>query len=494
MIDNTLQPPPSDASGPTGKICNWVYSVELKDIPEEIKTHTKFLILDGIACAVVGAQLPWSRTATKALLKMEGPGDCTVFGWDQRVSPLNAALINSTFIQGFELDDVHSDAPWHANSIILPALFAAAEHARRGEDQHQKFGGGSFLLATIAGFEIGSRVGHALHGSEMLSRGWHSGAVFGPPAAAVAVSKMLGLSPEQTEDAIGTACTQACGLMSAQYESMSKRMQHGFAARNGLFSALMSKESYTGIDKVFERPYGGYLSTFGQGSSHDPNYLPAKLIENLGQSWRGLDGIKVKPYASMIATHSPIDCIAALQAKHPQAFQDPSLIRKIVIEQSKAPHAHGGQEVEKPLNAVGAQMSTRYTAAVQIIDRTVLMDQFSAANLGRDNVWEVVDKVDCIYNPSFDDRSAWYTRVTVVFDKWPALVEEAAQPSTYGRPLGNEGIRKKWTMLADSVMDAERRDAIEALVLDMENVDDIDEIVALLAGKVKNPIGTTNGA
>ena len=302
---------------------------------------------------------------------------------------------------------------------------------------------------------------------------------------------MLGLSPEQIEDAIGTACTQACGLMSAQYESMSKRMQHGFAARNGLFSAVMSKDNYTGIDKVFERPYGGYLSTFGQGSSRSPTFLTNKLIDGLGASWRGFDGIKVKPYASMIATHSPIDCIAALQAKYPDRFENPSTIRKVIVEQSEAPYAHGGQEVKRPLNAVGAQMSTRYTTAVQLLDRAVLMDQFSAANIDRDSLWDMVEKVDCIWNPSFDEKSAWYTRVTVIFGNGLSVIEEAAQPSTYGRPLSNEGVRKKWTMLADSVMDAERRDAIEALVLNMESIDDIDEIIQLLAGKVKDPIGTT---
>ena len=82
----------------------------------------------------------------------------------------------------------------------------------------------------------------------------------------------------------------------------------------------MSKENYTGIDKVFERPHGGYLSAFSKGSSRSPTFLTDKLVDGLGESWRGLDGIKVKPYASMIATHSPIDCIAALQAKHPDAF------------------------------------------------------------------------------------------------------------------------------------------------------------------------------
>jgi aconitate decarboxylase len=42
-------------------------------------------------------------------------------------------------------------------------------------------------------------------------------------------------------------------------------MQHGFAARNGLFAALMAKEGYTGIQEVYEIPYGGFLSCFGQG-------------------------------------------------------------------------------------------------------------------------------------------------------------------------------------------------------------------------------------
>lgn len=78
----SAQVAPSDPHGTTGQVCNWVKSVGLNEIPEEIRTRTKYLILDGIGCALVGAKLPWSRTATSALLKMDGPGDCTLFGWD----------------------------------------------------------------------------------------------------------------------------------------------------------------------------------------------------------------------------------------------------------------------------------------------------------------------------------------------------------------------------------------------------------------------------
>ena len=97
-----------------------------------------------------------------------------------------AALLNSTLIQGFELDDFHPLAPLHSNSVVIPALLAAASNTFEVD-------GASVLVAAVAGFEVGPRVGLALNGSEMLSRGWHSGPVFGTHASAAAVGNLVGL-------------------------------------------------------------------------------------------------------------------------------------------------------------------------------------------------------------------------------------------------------------------------------------------------------------
>lgn len=75
------------------------------------------------------------------------------------------------------------------------------------------------LTAAIAGFEVGPRVGRALHGSQVLSRGWHSGPVFGTLAAATVTGTLCGLDALQMEDAFGMAATQSGGLMAAQYEA-----------------------------------------------------------------------------------------------------------------------------------------------------------------------------------------------------------------------------------------------------------------------------------
>lgn len=65
-----INPEVRDSDGPTGKLCNWVHSLSLSDVPEEIQTRAKYLILDGIACALIGAHLPWSETAARAVFSL----------------------------------------------------------------------------------------------------------------------------------------------------------------------------------------------------------------------------------------------------------------------------------------------------------------------------------------------------------------------------------------------------------------------------------------
>ena len=144
--------------------------------------------------------------------------------------------------------------------------------------------------------------------------------------------------------------------------------------------------------------------------------------------------------------------------------------------------------VEHPMTVIGAQMSTRYTVAAQLLDRAVLMDQFISANLNRDDLWQLIDKVDCVWDRDFDKFSPWHTRVTVDFRKGYAVSHEVSGPKTYDHPLSIEGIRSKWSMLADSVLDVGRKAQIEEIVLNLESLDDIGQLIRLLETEVKNPI------
>lgn len=400
-----------------------------------------------------------------------------------------AALLNSTAVQAFELDDYHSEAPVHSNAILLPALFAAARQVSESSEKKKTTDGASFLLATIVGYEVGPRVGLALHGGHMLSRGWHSGVVFGHAAAAAAVSKLLDLTDDAVEDALGIACTQACGLMSAQFGSDVKRMQHGFAARNGLFAALMTRANYGGIKRVFEEPYGGFLSVFGQGSGMDPPYRTDEVIKLLGETWQ-LQTIRVKPYASMAGTHCTIDCIRELQRKYPEETRQVDRISGVKIEMSDAAFKHGGWKPQRPLTATGAQMSAAYVAAVQLVDGQVLPTQFRPSLLDRDSLWEVIDKTECVHAPELDPGYA--QRVTITFDwqqqQQQTLSQTLPAPKGVSPALTNEEILDKWRRFTAGLIDDKRRDEIEAMVLNLERVKDVTVLEDLLAGMTRNPI------
>src|SRR5580704_2278322 len=223
VVNNATGRAATDPNGPTGRLATWVAGVTLDDVPEPVREHAKHLLLDGVACALVGAQLPVSRKGVEAVTALDDEGSALLIGWGGRAtSATSAAMLNSSFIQGFELDDYHPLAPLHSNSLVVPAMLAAAPHVGR-------VSGAQFLLGAILGYETGPRVGQALGGLEMISRGWHSGVGFGTLSAAASAGSLYGLDAGGFEDAFGMAATQSCGLMSAQFESMVKRMQHGFA-------------------------------------------------------------------------------------------------------------------------------------------------------------------------------------------------------------------------------------------------------------------------
>lgn len=78
MEKHEQQPPPI-----TSELCEWVHSLKFEEIPEEVLLRTRYLILDGLACAIIGSHLPWSEVGTRAALSMESTGSCSIWGWDK---------------------------------------------------------------------------------------------------------------------------------------------------------------------------------------------------------------------------------------------------------------------------------------------------------------------------------------------------------------------------------------------------------------------------
>jgi len=468
MVDEAA----TDPHGPTGKLAHWVYDLRYADIPPTVVDRAKYLLLDGIGCALIGAGLPWSRVATDAVLALEGDGNAVVIGTGLTTSAPASAVLNGTFIQGFELDDFHPLAPLHSCSLLIPALLSTAS------TRSTPTTGAEFLLAAIAGFEVGPRVGYTLHGAQMLDRGWHSGAVFGTHSAAMASGKLRGLPPSRLEDALGLAGTQSAGLMAAQFEAMSKRMHHGFAARNGFYAAGLAAAGYTGIKRVFEREYGGFLSVFGEG--HDPD--GSLLTADLGERWE-TSNVMVKSYAAMGGLHGAIDCARGLRKS-----VDPADISKVDITVGETVYKHGWWTPERPLTPIGAQMNIGYATAAALLDGNVLPEQFTPQRLDADDVWELIGKTEVHLDESLADAPITEKfRTDVAVTTVDGAVQHARVDQPHGAPtdpVTNDELVAKFHALADRVTSRGRAEAIERAVTGLENLDDAGELIDLLAEPV----------
>jgi len=470
----SLHRPPTDPNGVTGRLSMWLADLRLEDIPASARVRAKYLLLDGLACALVGAQLPWSQRAMEIVRRTEGDGAGAVIGWDRSVPIPAAVLLNGTFIQSFELDDYHFLGPLHSNAVVLPSLIGAVQIKGR-------VNGKDFLRGAIAGFEVGPRVGMALHGLQMLSRGWHSGSVFGTHASAAAAGTLYRLDAAGFEDALGIAGNTSSGLMGAQFEAMVKRMNHGISARNGFYAVALAAGGYTGIKRVYEREYGGFLSTFGEGKSPDAG----QITHRLGELWE-TERISIKPYAAMTAHHASLDAIFALKRRHPFGAAD---VASVDIGLAHALYHHGFWQLQRPITETAAQMHIGYSIAAAIIDGAALIEQYTPTRIASDDVWELIPKIKAYHAPGFDalpKEQQLGAHVVVTLKDETRLETTIAAPRGHeSLPLSNEDIRGKYRKLTGAVIDERRQRAIEDTVLNIDSVDDVSNLIALLTPRTR---------
>lgn len=67
----------------TAQLCQWIEGLTLKDVPQDVVDRAKHLVLDGIGCALVGARVPWSKSAYDAIALFEARGDHPVVGYEE---------------------------------------------------------------------------------------------------------------------------------------------------------------------------------------------------------------------------------------------------------------------------------------------------------------------------------------------------------------------------------------------------------------------------
>ncbi|MFP5406456.1 MAG: MmgE/PrpD family protein, partial [Gammaproteobacteria bacterium] len=223
---------------PTRTLAHFAATLAFDAIPQSVLRRAEDLFLDWFASTLAGKQARPVESIARFMQSMrpaDGPSEILIHRTGS--SPLVAAVANAAASHFAEQDDVHNGSVFHPAAVVFPPALAVAQALGRS--------GREFLVAAVAGYEVGIRVGEFLGRSHY--RIFHTTGTAGTLAAAAAVGKLLRLSPDAMQHAFGSAGTQSAGLWEFLRDAAdSKQLHTAHAAGAGLTAAYLAADGFTG--------------------------------------------------------------------------------------------------------------------------------------------------------------------------------------------------------------------------------------------------------
>jgi 2-methylcitrate dehydratase PrpD len=289
-----------NATHPENSLAEFVATLDAARVPPGVTARAAELFLDWTASALAGKGSAAAESMARFARAM-GPADgaSEILINRSRSSPLMAAMVNAAASHVVEQDDVHNGSVFHPGTVVFPVALAIA--------QERGCSGTEFLLAAVAGYEVGIRVGEFLGRSHYKI--FHTTGTAGTLAAAATAARLLELSTPEVLNALGSAGTQAAGLWEFLRDAAdSKQLHAAHAAAAGLTSAYLAQDGFTGAQRVLSGPRG---LAAGTSTDHDV----ARLTDALGSRW-ALAETSFKFHASCRHTHPAADALHELMRGH----------------------------------------------------------------------------------------------------------------------------------------------------------------------------------
>ena len=217
------------------------------DLSPEVIAKIKIALLDFLSCAYESLDLPPSKQAIEVAGRAGG-GPASVIGTRVRASAAEAAFANAVLGHGLVREDMHTGSVSHLGVVIFPTLLALA--------QAHKITGRDFIAGAVCGYEVGASVGRALMDQETV-RFFRPTGITGPLGAAVAGSRMLGLSEDAGVSALGFAANATVGLNEWPAAGADDMFFHaGFAARNAVTAVELAELGAFASETAVDGPAG----------------------------------------------------------------------------------------------------------------------------------------------------------------------------------------------------------------------------------------------
>lgn len=427
------------------------------DLPVSAVAASRRDILDTFGCMLGGSGAPGISDLFALLDDWGGRAESRVLLHGRSLPAPQAALLNASMGHALDFDDTHDRAgSIHPGVSVLAAALAVA-------DRIGPVSGEALILAATLGLDVSCRIALA----STLDRGWHRTAAIGVFGAAATAGKLLGLTGEEMRHALGIAFSHAAGNRQCILDgALTKRLQAGQAARDGVFSAILARRGFTGAHNIFSGRFG-FLELY------QPNGSDASLlVKDLGTAYRG-EGLSFKPYPCGRPLHAAID--AALEVRAALGITGADEIEAVTIEADTANHSDqftSGSFKRRPTQVVQAQFAQPFLVATALVHGRVGIAD--VAGLGEPAVLSLADRVQGVARP---EKPRNWLSITVRHRDGRSTTTEAKDPiGSPEKPLSDAGLAAKFRDNARHAVrplgtaDTER---VLAALLELDRVPDV---------------------
>lgn len=302
----------------------------------------------------------------------------SIIGKNLKTDVLSAAFINGVAAHVLELDDGHRGAQLHLGSVIFPTALAISEaHDLTGRE---------FLESVIVGYEVGILLGKLVN-PDHRDNGFHTTGTIGTFVAGAVAAKLLKLDVDQILNTLGLCGTQAAGLLESDHGgSMGKVLHVGKAAYNGILSAYLARNGFTGSGTIFDGDEG-FLRTMVLDKQEEFSLEDA--LRNVGNV--SVRDIYFKKYPFCRHLHSSIDTALKLKASIGDEY---SHIQHILVETYEVAAQHDNYH---PKNIEELKQSLPYAIAISLVVGEVSVDKINQlVEFGLLENYSTVDDVNAI--------------------------------------------------------------------------------------------------
>jgi 2-methylcitrate dehydratase len=378
------QPLSVDGQTAVKQIAGFATEAASSSISPEARRALKRTVLDTLACAIAALGGAPATMLREQFIEYGGSQICTLIGGG-KTSPDQAALLNSVLVRYVDVLDTYMARGGLCHpSDNFGAILAAAEMSdRTGEE---------FLLALAVAYEVQCRFTEVV---PVMYRGLNH-ALQLTMSVAAGSARLLGLSKEQTANAIAIAAADNVSLAVVHVEPVShwKGISPGMSAMRALYATSMAKRGFTGPMGLFEGP-NGLNRLFDQTISVDWS----------NPSLEAASKTVFKKYCALVHGQPVLETVLALRREYKLKVADVAAVTAEVFQFAYeiSGGGHFGKK-DQPKTKEQADYNLKYLIAAALIDGEVGPAQLEIERVLRKDVQDLLQHVTIMPASEFTEK------------------------------------------------------------------------------------------